>query len=199
MKFALGPTMAVRRSCVQQMGGFGVLGPYCSDDFLLGAQVAAQGKTVVLSRHVIDHIILNLSFAASLRHQTRWMKSTRFSRPLGHLGTALTFSVPFGALACFAGIAMHRPVLGLSLLAYGIVNRIILAALVGSQAVQERHLLRTMLLYPVRDFLGFCCWAASYLGSTILWRGRRYRLSRGGLMHPVGTQSTDDREHALTT
>jgi ceramide glucosyltransferase len=79
------------------------------------------------------------------------------------------------------------------------VNRIILAALVGSQAVQERHLLRTMLLYPVRDFLGFCCWAASYLGSTILWRGRRYRLSRGGLMHPVGTQSTDDREHALTT
>jgi ceramide glucosyltransferase len=36
MKFALGPTMAVRRECVHRMGGFGVLGPYCSDDFLLG-------------------------------------------------------------------------------------------------------------------------------------------------------------------
>ena len=60
----------------------------------------------------------------------------------------------------------------------------ILAALVGSQAVQERHLLRTMLLYPVRDFLGFCCWAASYLGSTILWRGRRYRLSRAANTEP---------------
>ena len=146
MKFALGPTMAVRRSCVQQMGGFGVLGPYCSDDFLLGAQVAAQGKTVMLSHHVIDHIILNLSFTASLRHQTRWMKSTRFSRPLGHLGTALTFSVPFGMLACLAAIAMHRPLLGLSLLAYSIANRIILAALVGSRAVRERHLLRAILL-----------------------------------------------------
>ncbi|MGB7354153.1 MAG: glycosyltransferase, partial [Acidobacteriaceae bacterium] len=109
MKFALGPTMAVRRRAVDAMGGFGVLGPYCSDDFLLGANVAAQGSTVVLSRHVIDHIILNLSFTASLRHQTRWMKSTRFSRPLGHLGTALTFSVPFGMLACLAAIAMHRP------------------------------------------------------------------------------------------
>jgi ceramide glucosyltransferase len=94
---------------------------------------------------------------------------------------------------------MHRPIFGLSLLAYSVVNRMILAALVGSQAVQERHLPRTILLYPVRDFLGFCCWAASYLGSTILWRGRRYRLSRGGLMHSVGAQSTDDREHALTT
>jgi ceramide glucosyltransferase len=199
MKFALGPTMAVRRSCVQAMGGFGVLGPYCSDDFLLGAKVAEQGETVVLSHHVIDHIILNLSFAASLRHQTRWMKSTRFSRPLGHLGTALTFSVPFGILACLAGFVMHRPVLGLSLLVYSIVNRMVLAALAGWLAVQERHLLRTVLLYPIRDFLGLCCWAASYGGSTIHWRGRRYRLSRGGLMHPVGSQSADEREHALST
>ena len=185
MKFALGPTMAVRRGCVEAMGGFGVLGPYCSDDFLLGAKVAAQGKTVVLSHHVIDHIILNLSFAASLRHQTRWMKSTRFSRPRGHLGTALTFSMPFGMLACAAAVVMHRPQLGLALLAYGIVNRMLLAALVGRFAVAEGRLFRTAVLYPIRDLLGFCCWAASYFGSTILWRGRRYRLTRGGLMHPV--------------
>jgi ceramide glucosyltransferase len=142
---------------------------------------------------------LNLSFAASLRHQTRWMKSTRFSRPLGHLGTALTFSVPFGILSCLAGFAMHRPVLAMSVLVYSIVNRMVLAALVGWLAVQERQLLRTIVLYPIRDFLGFCCWVASYGGSTIHWRGRRYRLSRGGLMHPVGTQSADDREHALST
>ena len=185
MKFALGPTMAVRRACVDAMGGFGVLGPYCSDDFLLGEKVAAQGKTVVLSHHVIDHIILNLSFAASLRHQTRWMKSTRFSRPWGHLGTALTFSVPFGLLACLAAVVMHRPELGLVLLACSIVNRMLLAALVGRFAVAEGRLFRTAVLYPIRDLLGFCCWVASYFGSTILWRGRRYRLTRGGLMHPV--------------
>jgi ceramide glucosyltransferase len=199
MKFALGPTMAVRRRSVESIGGFGVLGPYCSDDFLLGAAVAVQGQTVVLSRHVIDHIILNLSFAASLRHQTRWMKSTRFSRPLGHLGTALTFSIPFGLLAGLAAVAMHRPLLALLVLAYSVANRMVLAALVGSLGVRERHLLRTVLLYPIRDLLGFVCWAASYAGSTILWRGRRYRLSRGGLMHPVGPQKPDRSEHALTT
>ena len=198
MKFALGPTMAVRRRSVDTMGGFGVLGPYCSDDFLLGEKVAEQSQTVVLSHHVIDHIILNLGFAASLRHQTRWMKSTRFSRPLGHFGTALTFSLPFGILAGLAALALHRPVLALSLLAYSIVNRMILAALMGSLAVQERHLLRTVLLYPIRDLLGFCCWAASYAGSTILWRGRRYRLSRGGLMHPVGAPNAEDHQHALS-
>lgn len=198
MKFALGPTMAVRRRCVEAMGGFGVLGPYCSDDFLLGANVAAQGSTVVLSHHVIDHIILNLSFAASLRHQTRWMKSTRFSRPLGHLGTALTFSVPFGLLAWAAAVALHRPILGLALLAYSILNRVVLAILIGSLAVHERHLLRTAFLYPLRDLIGFFCWAASYGSSTILWRNRRYRLTRGGLMHPIDGDSPHKHEHALT-
>ncbi|HEX3987690.1 MAG TPA: bacteriohopanetetrol glucosamine biosynthesis glycosyltransferase HpnI [Acidobacteriaceae bacterium] len=198
MKFALGPTMAVRRRSVEAMGGFGVLGPYCSDDFLLGANVAAQGSAVVLSHHVIDHIILNLSFAASLRHQLRWMKSTRFSRPLGHLGTALTFSVPFGLVAFAAALALHHPVLAMAALAYSLLNRILLAALIGSFAVQERHLLRATLLYPLRDLLGFFCWIASYGSSTILWRGRRYRLTRGGLMHPTDGEAPHKPEHALT-
>jgi ceramide glucosyltransferase len=199
MKFALGPTMAVRRRCIEAMGGFGVLGPYCSDDFLLGERVAAQGHSVVLSRYVIDHIILNLSFGASLRHQTRWMKSTRFSRPLGHLGTALTFSVPFGILAFFSAFALQKPVLACALLAWSIANRMIVAALMGSLAVHERHVLRTILLYPLRDLLGSFCWAISYAGSTIVWRGRRYRLSRGGLMHPMDTPDASEGEHALIT
>lgn len=199
MKFALGPTMAVRRRSVEQIGGFGVLGPYCSDDFLLGAKVASLGETVVLSHHVIDHIILNLTLAGSVRHQTRWMKSTRFSRPLGHLGTALTFSVPFGLLGCASALALHRPMAGLMVLGWSIANRMILALFVGWLAVHERHLLRTVLLYPVRDFLGFCCWVASYGSSTILWRGRRYRLSRDGLMHAVDAGQREETERVLTT
>ena len=199
MKFALGPTMAVRRRAVQRMGGFGVLGPYCSDDFLLGSNVAAQGANVVLSHHVIDHIVLNLSLRASLQHQTRWMRSTRFSRPLGHLGTALTFGVPWGILACWAAVALGRPVFGLALLGYAILQRMLLAAFTGSLAVHERHLVRTVLLYPLRDLLGFFCWIASYAGNTILWRGHRYRLSRGGFMHSTDTAPAQSSESPLTT
>ena len=200
MKFALGPTMAVRRRCVRRMGGFGVLGPWCSDDFILGANVASQGDTVVLSHHVIDHIVLNHSLVASLQHQTRWMKSTRFSRPLGHLGTALTFSMPFGILACWAAVALHHAVFGVDAFAYALIQRMIFGALIAAFAVQERHLLRTVLLYPLRDIIGFLCWAASYAGGTILWRGRRYRLTRGGLMHPLEPRATaQDTESPIAT
>lgn len=185
MQFTLGPTMAMRRSCVDEMGGFGYLGPYCADDFVVGNKIAANGHEVVLSDHVIDHIVLNLSFAASVKHQVRWMKSTRFSRPKGHFGTSLTFAVPFGLLAGFAAWALHLPFLGLALILYGILARAMMAGLVGKTVVEERHLLRTTLFYPLRDLLGFFYWAASYASNKILWRGRIYRLTDGGLMQAV--------------
>jgi ceramide glucosyltransferase len=189
MQFTLGPTMAVRRSCVDEMGGFGYLGPYCADDFVLGNQVALHGHEVVLSDHVIDHIVLNLSFTASVKHQVRWMKSTRFSRPKGHFGTSLTFAVPFGLLAGFAAWFLGLPYLALALIAYGIVARAVMAAILGKAVVDERHLMRTILLYPLRDLLGFVYWAASYASSKILWRGHVYRLSEGGLMLPTELES----------
>ena len=198
MQFTLGPTMAVRRQCVDEMGDFGILGPYCADDFVLGNQVATHGHTVVLSTHVIDHIILNLSFVTSQKHQIRWMKSTRFSRPKGHFGTSLTFSVPFGLLAFAAALAMRHPILAVALLAYSVAARMLLAAAVGKLVVDERHLLRTVLLYPLRDFLGFCYWAASYGSSKILWRGEVYRLTPGGLMHSTASTSSGNGKPALT-
>ncbi|HTV05184.1 MAG TPA: glycosyltransferase [Acidobacteriaceae bacterium] len=184
MQFTLGPTMAARRECVREMGGFTLLGPYCADDFVLGNAIAANGHTVVLSTHVIDHVVLYSDFADSQKHQVRWMKSTRFSRPKGHIGTSLTFSVPFGLLACATAMAMHHPLLGLALLAYSVITRVALALVTGWAVVEERHLLRTAMLYPLRDLLGFCYWAASYGSREIVWRNQIYRLAEGGLMLP---------------
>ncbi len=114
------------------------------------------------------------------------MKSTRFSRPKGHFGTALTFSVPFGLLAFTAGALGHHAALGLDLLLYSILLRMLLALLVAGSVVQDRALVRTMLLYPLRDLMGFVFWALSYTSGTILWRGRRYHLGEDGLMQSIG-------------
>jgi ceramide glucosyltransferase len=182
MHFALGPTMAVRRACVEQIGGFGSLGRYCADDFVLGNRIAAQGHKVVLSQHVIDHVVLNEGFLQSIKHQVRWMKSTRFSRPKGHAGTALTFSVPFGLIAFAAAVALGLPKLGLAALAWSIVSRMLLAAIVGGAVVRESNLARAVLLYPWRDLMGFGFWAASYASNKVLWRGEIFELLRDGVM-----------------
>jgi ceramide glucosyltransferase len=188
MKFALGPTMAIRRSCLNQIGGFLPMGDYCADDFLLGNWVAERGHTVVLSHHAIDHIVLHAGFWPSMQHQARWMKSTRFSRPKGHLGTALTFSVPFGLLTALSLCALQPAywiALAAGALLWSIGTRMLLAFAISHWVVREKSPWQSILLYPVRDLLGVFFWAASYCSRNVLWRNEVYRLETGGRMHRI--------------
>jgi ceramide glucosyltransferase len=182
MQFVLGPTMAARRECVDAMGGMGILGDYCADDYILGNEVFKQGRTVALSHHAIDHMVINASLVDSLKHQVRWMKSTRFSRPKGHFGTALTFAMPFALLALVAASSMGRPLLGTALFAWGVVTRWVIAWAAGRKVVRDPSSFGLYVLYPIRDLMGFGFWAASYLSSEIVWRGKVYELLPRGKM-----------------
>ncbi len=182
MKFTLGPTMAVRRESLKKIGGFLPMGDYCADDFLLGNWVAEQGETVVLSPHVIDHIVLHSGFVASMRHQARWMQSTRFSRPKGHFGTVMTFCTPFGVLAALAAGTLHQWTLAAGLLVWAICSRMVMAAAISQWVLLEPSAWQSTLLYPLRDAMGLLFWLASYGSRTILWRGETYVLEMGGRM-----------------
>jgi ceramide glucosyltransferase len=182
MQFVLGPTMAFRRDVIRRMGGFKVTADYCADDFVLGNETFKLGETVVLSHHAIDHMVINSSFWPSLKHQVRWMKSTRFSRPKGHFGTALTFSLPFGLLAWAAAAWLGHPWWGLALFGWSVATRLALSIAVGRLVVGDGSWFGLLALYPVRDLMGFGFWAASYVGSRILWRGRVFELLPGGKM-----------------
>ena len=182
MRFVLGPTMAFRRGAIQRIGGFGIAGDYCADDFVLGNEIHKLGAEVVLSHHAIDHMVINSSFVASLKHQARWMRSTRFSRPVGHFGTALTFSVPFGLLAWGAAAALGRADWGLAMLGWSVATRLALAVAVGGLVVRDRSWFGLLVLYPIRDLMGFGLWVASYLSNRVLWRGKVYQLLPGGKM-----------------
>jgi ceramide glucosyltransferase len=182
MQFTLGPTMAFRRETIRRMGGFKVTADYCSDDFILGNETYKLGQTVVLSHHSIDHMVLHSGLMGSLKHQVRWMKSTRCSRPKGHFGTALTFSMPFGLLALAACAWLGKPMWGLGLFAFAIATRLALSIGVGRLVVHDTSWFGLLVLYPIRDLMGFCFWAASYTGRRILWRGRVFELLPGGKM-----------------
>jgi ceramide glucosyltransferase len=186
MQFVLGPTMAFRRQTIRRMGGFKVTADYCSDDFVLGNETFKLGQAVVLSHHAIDHMVLHSSFVGSLKHQARWMKSTRFSRPKGHFGTALTFSLPYGLLALAAGVWLGHPTLGLALFAWSIATRLALSIAVGRIVVRDQSWFGLLVLYPLRDLMGFGFWATSYLSRRILWRERVYELLPGGKMRAAG-------------
>ncbi len=177
MKFALGPTTATRKDVLAKIGGIRVLADYHSDDYEIGRLVDAAGYQVVLSHVVIDHVTLN---RAMLSRQVRWMRSTRFSRPAGHIGNGLTFATPFALLGCIVAAAWGHTTLAAALLAWGFVNRWVQALVVGWGVVHDPEIRRYLWYYPFRDLLGFCFWIASFTGRNFTWRGEPYRFGPGG-------------------
>jgi ceramide glucosyltransferase len=178
-KFALGATMAVRKKSFQQVGGFGELGQFYADDFVLGNRLAKQGTGVLLASHVIRLMVQDSPFWLSFRNQLRWMQSTRRSRPWGHFGSGLTFAMPFGLLGLLWGLASGHALLGLAWLGVMVVNRWLQAGSV-LRVMGDDGWLRGMLIYPLRDLLGSILWLGSYGGDRFYYRGKVYRLKDGG-------------------
>ena len=188
-KFALGATMAVRRKSFEQVGGFGELGQFYADDFVLGNRLAEQGTDVLLATHVIRLMVQDSPFWLSFRNQLRWMQSTRRSRPWGHLGSGLTFSVPFGVLGLLWGVVSGRAGLGVLWLLATVANRWLQAATILA-VLGETQWEQGAVLYPIRDLLGFALWISSYMGENFYYRGKVYRLKEGGLVEGPDDMST---------
>ena len=92
--FALGATMAFRTPDLQAIGGFAAIREYLADDYQLGARIAALGKSVVLADVVVETSLGAGSWRDVWKHQIRWSRTIRVSRPAGYFGylvTQLTF------------------------------------------------------------------------------------------------------------
>jgi len=188
MRFALGPSMVMRQSTIEKIGGFEPVAQFFADDFVLGNWTAKAGERVVLSTCIIEHHLLSGSFKSSMAHQQGWATSTRFSRPLGHFGSLLTFAVPYGLLGLAVLAAAGHTALGAGLLAFTWINRVLLCRLVAGSVVNDRIALRNAWLYPLRDLMGFCFWVGSYFGSRRLsYRGDPCELMAQGRLRKLAS------------
>ncbi len=179
-KFALGATMMTSKQAFRDAGGFHELAEFYADDFVFGNRLAAQGKGVLMSTHIIRLMVADQPFWLSFRNQLRWMQSTRRSRPWGHLGSGLTFAVPFGLMGLAWGLATSHAALGFVWLLGAIANRWLQAEAVLRVVLGDSDWIRGMLLYPLRDLLGSILWLVSYGGENFYYRGKIYKLKDGG-------------------
>jgi len=177
MNFGLGPTIAVKKEAVARIGGYEVLGDYFANDYMIGNLIAKAGYRVVLSHHVIDHVV-SQTFRKMWNSQLRWAKSTRYSRPKGHFGSGLIFAVPFGVLGFVSASLLGRLDWGLWLLATACVNRLIETWMVGWTVVRDPVARQWPWLYLIRDLLGFVIWLTSYTATRAVWRSSNYELRR---------------------
>jgi len=167
MKFALGCTLAVRRSVLDAMGGFAYLQEFLAEDFVIGHRAAEMGYEVLLSAAVVEHRIGSQGMGSNLSHRLRWARSTRRSRPAGYWGQVFTYPLPLSLLLW----AVHGSAWPLVLLT--LVLRAGAAIATSRYVVEDALVGKQWWLLPCQDVLGFLVWIGGFLGDTIVWRDRK--------------------------
>jgi ceramide glucosyltransferase len=177
MRFALGCTVAVRRSVLEDMGGFGYLQEFLAEDFVIGQRAAQLGHGVLFSSYVIEHRIGSQDMMHNLGHRMRWARSTRRSRPLGYWGQIFTYPLPLALLLCAACPAVW-PVLFLTMILRGAAALATARNIVHDPVTQKQWW-----LLPVQDVIGFFVWISGFVGDKIVWRNRKCTVLRDGRLH----------------
>jgi ceramide glucosyltransferase len=177
MRFALGCTVAVRRSVLEDMGGFSYLQEFLAEDFVIGQRAAELGHGVLFSSYVIEHRIGSQDMMPNLGHRMRWARSTRRSRPLGYWGQIFTYPLPLALLLCAVYPAIW-PVLFLTIILRGAA-----ALATARNIVHDPITQKQWWLLPVQDVIGFFVWISGFMGDKIVWRNRKCTVLRDGRLH----------------
>jgi ceramide glucosyltransferase len=175
-EFGLGSTLVFRRGDLEKIGGFLAIADYLADDYQLARRITALGKRAHLSTTVVETHLQAPTWRAVWHHQVRWHRTIRVSRG-GYIGLPLTNASLWGIAALLTG----APVAGTALL----IMRIIAALTAGIGVLRCPLTVRWFWLIPLRDLFGVAVWLGGLFGSTVQWRGERFRLSKDGRMRQI--------------
>lgn len=177
VKFAMGQTIVLRRSVLQAIGGFEAIADYLADDFQLGYLPNQAGYQVVLSHHIIEHVMATSTIIGALQRQLRWMVGIRVSRPWGYVGLVFTYGTVASLLFWLvtAGSLFGWLVLGVTW-----TSRLAMAWFISVQCLRDPVAKKILWLVPLRDLISFVLWCYGFVGDTIKWRDRQFKLTRAG-------------------
>lgn len=177
IKFAFGSTIVIRKQVLDVIGGFGAIADYLADDFQVGYLSAEAGYKVVLCDYIVEHVLASSTITNSIAHQIRWARCIRVSRPWGYLGLIFTYGTVTSLVLL---IASDGSIIGWATLVITWVMRLVMGWIVGVENIKDRCVQKFFWLIPVCDLINFVIWCCGLIGSTIEWRGRRLRLTKGG-------------------
>ncbi len=177
-----GTLLLVRRECVDAAGGFGALGRVLCEDVALERAVRPQGRSCGLLRRPVDVMAPPLGWGDLLRHWHRWLVGLRRMKPLEYGCMALillAWLLPIAALCTLIArpAATDQRLLALALFAAVAVASPIITAVAGIGTI-DSALAAPLLPLAVAVLTAAFLW--SLASTTVLWRGRRRRVRRGG-------------------
>lgn len=173
----LGPSIAIRRSTLDELGGLDSLADYLVEDYEIGRRVWTSGRKMVLLPYMIDVVVDLASWRNWWSHQVYWDQNTYLARPGAFISTILIRAIPFALI--FALI--RGDIIGLSVLIATIGIRLITAALIAKE-MKDQETINSLYLLPFRDIFGLIFWGLAFTQRTVIWRGVEFKLTSHGKM-----------------
>jgi ceramide glucosyltransferase len=175
--FGLGASLLLSRKALDEIGGFSSVADYLADDYQIGNRIWKKGHKIILSHYVLEDVVGKMSVKRHILHQLRWARTYRASRPKGYLGYGITHVLPLSLLF----LILHGPaVSALALVGAVLVLRLFLGFIIYRKVIGHRKWLKWLPLLPFRDVASFLIWCWSFSGRKVSWRGRCFRVLRGG-------------------
>ena len=189
---AVGTTMVVRKEVLEQIGGLERLGSQIVDDIPLARAVRKEGYAVHLLQQPATIRHERDTFAHWWAHWQRWQVIIRQYWPvksfvMNVLDLALWWALFYLLIALIRG---HNVMTGVLLLAATAITSLVSAAIINLNFARDPGLWRFWWTVPLRDLCRLPLLVQSYRTTEFVWRGERFRVSRGGSATVM--ESTED-------
>lgn len=172
MRFAMGATLALRRTDLERIGGFASLVDYLADDSNLALRISDLRKKIHLSKYVIESVLGATIFHEQWQREVRWACTNRLNRPAEYPFQLIYFSTPLSLIYL---VVSQFSTTGYAMLFISMLLRWGVGWL-AAVWTENHEMRRWLYLLPLRDCLSMLVWVVGGLSSTVIWRGTRLRL-----------------------
>jgi ceramide glucosyltransferase len=179
VSYGFGATLCTSRKILEGFGGLSVLLHYLADDYQMGRQIHRMGYRVGIPPLLLEQVSSEKSFRDFLRHGIRVVVTHKVCRPWGHRLSVVTHGVFLSLVLLFLqkfslpSVLLMASVCGVRISTHLYLNQVFMG---------NRELRRYTWLIPLNDLWNAFLWILSLFIHKVRWKGRRFRITEGGVM-----------------
>lgn len=187
----LGPTIAVRRKTLNEIGGMRAFTDVLAEDYAIGKAVRDAGLDVAFASGSIGHACFADGIRAILSRELRLARTIKAIDPIGYAGTAILHPFALALVGALLGADSTGAIMAIAL-----ACRMVLCL-----AVQRVFRLppQPYWLIPLYDLAAFAIYLFSFAGSRVIWRRYKYRVASDGTLIERPTRQNDFAQPAAET